>query len=114
LTASTTAPTSPKAAHPVALGLTLAPLDQALRDHMGLAPDVHGAVVEAVKDGSDAADKGLKPGDIIMRAGDSAVASPADVVAAVAAAKRDKRGNVLLGVHRDGVTHFVPIKIEDQ
>ncbi|MDR3513225.1 MAG: Do family serine endopeptidase [Caulobacteraceae bacterium] len=107
-------PASPQggqAEHPSALGLSLGPLDDATRSHLGLQPDVRGAVVLSVKGSSDASDKGLKAGDIIVRAGDSNVASPADVVAAVAAAKRAGRTSILLGIHRDGVTRFAPIKI---
>jgi serine protease Do len=65
-----------------------------------------------VKGASDAADKGLKAGDIIVRAGDTNVQTPADVVAAVAATKHAGRTSILLGIHRDGVTRFAPIKIE--
>jgi serine protease Do len=93
--------------------MTLAPLDDEARSHLGLPADLHGALVAAVKDSSDASDKGMKPGDIIVRAGDSNVAAPADVLAAVALAKKAGRSSILLGIHRDGVTRFAPIKIED-
>jgi serine protease Do len=109
-------PASPQgqhAEHPSALGMTLAPLDAETRGHLGLPADLRGAVVLAVKGSSDAGDKGMKPGDIIVRAGDSDVASPADVVAAVASAKKAGRASILLGIHRDGVTRFAPIKIEN-
>ena len=95
-----------RAEHPTVLGMTLGPLDAATRGHLGLPADVRGAVVLAVKGSSDAGDKGMKAGDIIVRAGDSNVASPADVVAAVASAKKAGRTSILLGIHRDGVTRF--------
>jgi serine protease Do len=107
------APDAQHAEHPSALGLTLAPLDAETRGHLGLPADLRGAVVLSVKGSSDAADKGMKAGDIIVRAGDGNVAAPADVVAAVAAAKKAGRTSILLGIHRDGVTRFAPIKIEN-
>ena len=64
------------AEHPLALGMTLAPLDEAMRAHLGLPADLRGALVLSVKDSSDASDKGLKSGDIIVRAGDRNVNSP--------------------------------------
>ena len=106
-------PETPHVEHPAALGLTLAPLDAETRAHLGLPADVRGAVVLAVKGSSDSGDKGMKAGDIIVRAGDSNVGSPADVISAVAAAKKAGRTSILLGIHRDGVTRFAPIKIEN-
>ena len=101
-----------EAQHPNALGMTLAPLDDATRRHLGLPADVHGAVVLSVKSASDAGEKGLRAGDILVRAGQTSVAGPADVQAAVARAKKDGLTSVLLGVRRDGRTLFIPVKIE--
>jgi serine protease Do len=106
-------PAAGAASHPVVLGMTMGALDAATRSHMSLAPDLHGAVVLSVKGSSDAADKGLKAGDVIVRAGDANVSSPADLVDAVARAKQAGRTSILVGIHRDGVTRFVPIKIEN-
>jgi serine protease Do len=104
-------PQAGRAEHPTALGLTLAPLDADVRSHLGLSADFHGVVVLGVKSESDADDKGLRPGDIIVRAGESNVASPAEVVAAVAQARHEGRTSILLGIHREGVTRFAPIKL---
>ena len=105
-------PDTPEAQHPNALGMTLAPLDEATRRHLGLPADVHGAVVLSVKATSDAGEKGLHAGDILVRAGETAVSGPADVQAAVTRAKHDGMTSILLGVRRDGHTLFIPIKIE--
>jgi serine protease Do len=105
-------PATPEAQHPNALGMTLAPLDDATRRHLGLPADIHGAVVLSVKSSSDAGEKGLRAGDILVRAGDAAVNSPADVQGAVAKAKKDGMASILVGVRRDGHTLFLPLKIE--
>ena len=34
------------------------------------------------------------------------------MIAAVAAARHGGRSSILVGIHRDGVTRFAPIKIE--
>ena len=105
-------PQTPEAQHPNALGMSLGALDDATRRHLGLPADVHGAVVLSVKSSSDAGEKGFRAGDILVRVGDTAVSSPADVQAAVARAKHDAMASVLVGVRRDGHTQFVPLKIE--
>jgi serine protease Do len=103
---------APKTPHPVALGMKLGALDDETRSHLGLPADLHGAVVLGVKAGSDANDKGLKAGDIIVRAGDGAINAPGDVSAAVVRAKKAGQTSILLGVHRGGHTVFLPLKIE--
>ncbi len=97
---------------PHVLGMGLAQLDQAERQRFNLSPGAHGVVVESVGENSDAADKGLKPGDVIMKAGAHAANQPSDVAAAVAEAKRDGRKSVLLLVNRDGQTVFVPVDLD--
>jgi serine protease Do len=106
------APDAPVAQHPHVLGLTLGALDQGSRQRFSVPSDQSGAVVLGVKDSSDAGDKGLKAGDLIVRAGDTSVAAPSDVQTAVAAAKKEGRPSILLGIRRDGHNYFVPIKIE--
>ncbi len=105
-------PDTPEAQHPNALGMTLAPLDEATRRHLGLPADIHGAVVLSVKSTSDAGEKGLRAGDILVHVGDAAILGPADVQTAVAKAKHDGLASVLVGVRRDGHTLFIPLKIE--
>jgi serine protease Do len=74
---------------------------------------VRGAAVLGVDASSDAGQKGLRRGDVIVRAGDTQVNSAAEVTAAVQAAKRAKRTSVLVGVFRSGRTLFLPLKVED-
>jgi serine protease Do len=106
------APDAGAAHHSTALGMTLGALDESTRHQLGLGPDVHGAVVLGVNESSDAAERGLKAGDVLVRAGDAGVAGPADVQAAVARAKKAGLPSILLGVRREGHTLFVPVKIE--
>ena len=98
---------------PAVLGLTLTPLDEPTRRQLGLPATVRGAVVLAVNSDSDAGQKGLKRGDVIVRAGDTAVTSAAEVSAAVQAARKANRQSVLVGVYRGGRTLFLPLKIAD-
>ncbi|WP_334163792.1 Do family serine endopeptidase [Phenylobacterium sp.] len=104
------APAPPTQAPPV-IGLALAPLDDASRRQLNVPADVRGALVTSVDQGSDAAEKGLRRGDLITRAGDRAVTSAADLAAVVEAAKRANRTSVLVGVYRNGRTSFLPLNI---
>ncbi|HEX4180175.1 MAG TPA: Do family serine endopeptidase [Caulobacteraceae bacterium] len=105
-------PATPEAQHPNALGMTLGALDEATRRHLGLPADVHGVVVLSVKSTSDAGEKGLRAGDILVRVGDTSVNAPADVQSALAHAKQAAMASVLVGVRRDGHTLFLPLKVE--
>jgi serine protease Do len=79
---------------------------------MVLTPNAGGGLlVQDVSPGSDAADKGFRRGDIILRAGAREVQSAADVVQAAAAAKAAGRPSVPLLVSRGGGHFFVPVQI---
>ncbi len=79
---------------------------------MRLAPNPSGGVtIQGMKSDSDARQKGLQPGDVIMRAGDRKTASPDDVSAAVAEARKAGHTSVLLMVERAGRKTFVPLKV---
>ena len=97
---------------PQILGMSLAPINPAVRQEFNLGATVRGVVVQDVKGTSDAGDKGLKRGDVIVRAGDREVATAGDISAAVGVWKKAGRTSIPLAVNRGGVTLFVPIKIE--
>ncbi len=94
------------------LGMALAPIDPSTRQAYNIAPGAHGVIVESVKGSSDAGEKGLHRGDVIVRAGDREVASAADVTAAVGEWKKSGRSSIPLEVSRNGVSIFVPVKID--
>ncbi|MEO5640284.1 MAG: Do family serine endopeptidase [Sphingomicrobium sp.] len=83
-----------------ALGLTLQPLSPAIGQALSLPPGTHGVVVTAVDPSSDASDKGLKRGDVIISVNRALVTTPAQVSAAVATARAAGRTSVLLLVKR--------------
>lgn len=68
-------------------------------------------VVAAVDPNGEAADKGIRPGDVILRVNDQTVASPSEVIKAVEDAKAEKRKAVLLLVENQDGQHFVPLKL---
>ncbi len=93
--------------------MRLGALSAATRQQYNVPASVHGGVVvEGVSSSSDAGHVGLRPGYVIQRAGDRAVNTPADVVAAVAEARRQGRPSILLFVVADGRPTFVPIKLD--
>ncbi|MBV9996862.1 MAG: Do family serine endopeptidase [Caulobacteraceae bacterium] len=96
------------------LGMQLAPLNAMTRGQFNIPDSVKaGVVVQGVKGTSDAAEKGLQRGDVIVRAGDRQVASASDVAGAVADWKKSGRGSIPLAVRRGGqVPIFIPLKID--
>jgi serine protease Do len=98
------------AVKPDALGLSVVPLDDAARRKYGLPADVKGAVIDGVASGSDAAKKGVRRGDVIVRAGDRAVVSAQDVAAAIDAVKKSGRTSMLVFIYREGRQLGVPLK----
>ena len=107
------APAAPKSE---VLGMGLSSITPALRKDFGLEDKVKGAAIVSVVEGSDAEQIGLAKGDVIAKAGDHLVATPEDVVAAVADARKAGRPSILCLVWHHTQTGvqsaFVAIKLE--
>ncbi len=83
-----------------ALGLSLQPLNAQIIRALNLPAGVRGVVITSVDPGSDAAEKGIRRGDVIVSVNRQAVTTPAQVLAAVDTARRAGRSSVLLLVKR--------------
>ena len=79
-----------------AIGLTLQPLTPDLARRSNLPATVRGVIITAVDSSSDASEKGLRPGFLIMSVNQVPVTAPGQVTAAVDAARRAGRKSVLL------------------
>jgi serine protease Do len=108
--AGSTGPQAAPQKAPEVLGMALANLDDAARRRLNLPTDLHGVIVEGIDRSSDAGQKGLQRGDVIVQAGGKAVNNASDVASAVDVAKKAGRSNVLVGVFRNGRTTFLPLK----
>ena len=93
---TTTAPAAPQRA----LGLSLAPLTPELARAASLPPTARGVIITAVDPNANAAEQGLQRGDLIISVNNQPVTSPAQIVAAVDAARKAGRSSVLLLVKR--------------
>jgi len=93
------------------LGVQVAPITAATRDKFQLADDQKGVVITEVAAGSAAAERGLKPGDVIVEVQQEAVNTPADVQKRLEAVRKQSRRSVLMLVQgRDG-RHWVPLPL---
>jgi len=90
------------------LGLQLRPLGDGERGMLGLPSDVNGVVVADVEPGSPAAEKGIRPGDVITRVNQKAVSSVGDAVAALNSVRESKETALLL-VRRGDAQRFVAL-----
>jgi serine protease Do len=74
---------------------------------------VKGVIVTGVDDGSDAAEKRLSAGDVIVEVAQEAVASAADVKKRVDQLKKDGKKSVLLLVSNgEGELRFVAVSLK--
>lgn len=103
--------TTPDAGAPV-LGLSVKPIDPALRKTYGIEAEVVGLVVTAIEPTSDAAKKGLKAGDVIVRANNLPVANRAEFDKIVADMKTANRPSILLLVNRSGRNVPLPLSLK--
>ena len=95
-----------------AMGMGLAPLTPQARRARSLSEDASGVVITRVDPDSNAAEKGLEAGDVVLRVNNRNVTSPADLQNAVAEARRAGRKSVLLLVAKaEGQTGFFPVEI---
>ena len=93
------------------LGMSLSVLTPEMAQDMGLPDDTKGLLVQEVDPASEAAEKGLAPGDIITEAGQQPVASIADLNARIDEVREAGRKSLLVLVRRDGEPRFVALPV---
>ena len=95
-----------------ALGLSLQPLNAQIIRALNLPAGQKGVVITSVDPGSDAAEKGIRRGDVIVSVNRQPVTLPQQVIAAVDATRRAGRSSVLLLVKRgQGIEAFFGVDI---
>ncbi|MCT2401108.1 Do family serine endopeptidase [Novosphingobium mangrovi (ex Huang et al. 2023)] len=95
-----------------ALGVSVTPMTPQIARQLGASDGSKGVVVVAVDPSSDAGQKGLARGFIVLSANGHDVNSEADLETAIKAAKADGRSAVLLRVQPRGQSPvFVPIRL---
>jgi serine protease Do len=106
----------PAAEKPVtqkALGLDLATLSKDLRGKYKIKDSVKGVIITGVDGASDAAEKRLSAGDVIVEVAQEAVSNAADVKKRLDQLKKDGRKSVLLMVaNGDGELRFVALSMQ--
>ena len=96
-----------------ALGLDLAILSKDLRTRYKIKDSVKGVIVTGVDAASDAADKRLSAGDVIVEVAQEAVSSGTDIKKRVDQLKKDGKKSILLLVsNADGELRFVALSLQ--
>jgi len=93
-----------------ALGLSLTPATPDLARAANLPASARGVIITAVDPNANAAEQGLQRGDLIVSVNNQPVSTPAQVIAAVDAARKAGRTSVLLLVQR-GTTPAVFVAV---
>ncbi len=96
-----------------ALGLDLATLSKDLRSRYKIKDSVKGVIITNVDGASDAAEKRLSAGEVIVEVAQEAVSNAADVKKRVDQLKKDGKKSVLLLVsNADGELRFVALSVQ--
>ncbi len=96
-------------AGPQLMGLRVRELTDGERAGAGVAA---GVVITAVQEGSAAQEAGLAAGDVVEEVGGKPVASAAGFARAVREAREGGKRNAVLLVTREGVTRYVPLRLQ--
>lgn len=94
------------------VGLSIAAISAQDRQTFNIADDVQGVIVKAVKPSSEAAEKGLSEGDVIVEINQQSVSDAASVKDIIDKAAKAGRNSVLLLVNREGDVRFVALRLK--
>lgn len=94
------------------LGMHLSSVTEALREQLGVEDDVKGVVVVDIAEGSEAAKRDIRYGDIIIQVNDSPVVTVQALREALAAAKKAGRKFALIRIQRAGELIFTTLPTE--
>jgi len=112
LLTSKTEPGSPETLEDI--GLAVAPLDEAVAEQFDLEADENTVVVVDVAETGPAGQRGIQPGDIILRINQAAVTSVKQLADKIREAKQSGRRGVLMLVESGGQTRFVQVSFESE
>ena len=91
------------------LGMVLVPLDDGLRQQFEISEDIEGVLVENLSRNSEAAIRGVRPGDVIVQVNLRNVENVREIETAIEGARRLGRSTVLFRIYREGSYFHVPI-----
>ena len=93
------------------LGLSLATISNDLEKRFKLADDVEGVLVIDTKSDGVAAEKGLRPGTVIVEVNQEKVKTPRDFSEALKRARKANQKSVLLLINEGGEVRFIGLKL---
>ena len=95
------------------LGLTLAVINDELRNRFKVNKETKGIIITDVKNNSPGSEKGITPGSIIRSIGleQKRVSSPGSVRVFVESARKAKRKSLLFLIERGGSSRFVALRL---
>jgi serine protease Do len=94
------------------LGMEFSNLSEEARKTFKIKDSVKGVIVTSVDPGSAAADRGLRPGDVIEEVNHQAIEHPGDIARAIENAKHEaKKPALLLVANGEGVVRFVALPV---
>ncbi|WP_342451417.1 DegQ family serine endoprotease [Roseomonas nitratireducens] len=96
------------------LGIRVAPITDELRQRFSLRPEQRGVVIVEVAPNSPAAERELRPGDVIVEVQQQRVNTPREVQDRIAALRQQNRGVALLAVEGSGGQRFVPLRLRGE
>ncbi len=95
------------------LGLSIAPLSDALRSQYKIGSKIKGVVITEVEPDSEAAQKNIKPGDVIVEVTQEEVKTPDEVSKRVAEVSKSGRKSVLLLIsNAKGDLRFIALPVD--
>jgi serine protease Do len=96
-----------------AVGMTLHALDETLRQEYAVPPGLEGVLVYSVDDFSEAAQKGMLEGDVVVEINQQPVTNPEKAKEIIDKAQQNQRSSVLLLVNREGEVRFVALRLAE-
>ncbi|MCO6416849.1 DegQ family serine endoprotease [Siccirubricoccus sp. KC 17139] len=93
------------------LGLRVAPISPEVRDRFSLRPDQRGVVIMEVAPDSPAAERELRPGDVIVEVQQERVTTPQEVQQRLEQLRKQNRPSALLLIETQQGQRFVPLRL---